>query len=1331
MDRRNNNNDNNNDNNNNEEDNVNEAGVQTNLEVWRSDHSNWVGSQEELDRGTSSAKQTKKEDFVFVETFADDNNLPDNKATTTKASITDMRVNTVTNQVNQDDETKGEEISINAEADDGRSRYDREVPGRRYDFYLSHMQMEGSGDARTLYNTLQARGIRVWYDMSQKNIDANSMMQGIIDSDVFVILLTNSYMSQWYCLLEFATAIYYHKPIIVIVEENQMFNPWDLTRWQNNILSRKTDHKNAEDRGWERSMKFDKNGKKMVSTLQNTYEDLETKDMGFSQFRALRGFPNTAKHLRDKIIEKYNENLMIPHRRRGFEYTSMLHELLRRANFSNVPTLDTSVFTRVQHKFTAIYTQGSTTNPDIISGEAIGKDIIKSLEEDMKQKHTLDIASTEYVIVILTGGFLEDPVCLDVFQTIFTNRSDLLNAKKIIFIMSKPDGWTFQPSKKEREMNDATANKIRKLLSGYEVMSYRPKGGNRNYEHDAMIYEMLKRLGLGMGTGNTSMDVFQNVQEIITSESSQKMQYVLFNLISELKNNPSVKFTKSNEDHKEQIPLQNVCEFEYPTMAVGEKEEILHLKCIQLLYEKTDPNYRNKYGYDRKEIVRYGCKWPKVKQWAETIDAIYGRYEIDSGPPVHQSATCHVVFAKDVLANTDQNDARVALKIMRNQNEFLREIKSRYQQGRYDMNDCTIRVLGWHVPADDTSVINSEEVLRDGVVSDLERSERTNISSENFYKNKFVLVMECASSSLFHDLASQRIAGYDINEVRNIFISISKCVQQLHKKHKLVHSDLKPRNILRKRSTRENIENRYILCDLDATFSQNGGEVRTDEFKCSTAYCAPEYAQYYFKAVESPPQMSNAYDIWSLGVILYELCTGQNLFQQDISNDNLVNENDETILCAWHTIPDKYLDLVFRSKSNDGGNAQIINDAKDLIRWCLKGKQGDRPKSLDDILTHRFLISSAQSEFILYRPMKYHMFVSHSQAEASGEIGTLFESLQRQGIHVWRDMSQKNIDANSMIQGVIDSDVFIILLTNSYMSRWYCLLEFATAMLYEKPIVVIVEENSTFWQWDLNRWQNNECSRVMDKTNAEDRGWKSSIETSWFGFKKNSLLQNTYEELDTKSMGFTEYKAFKEKENFANEYGTATKLRVEIEKIHSENKMMPHRRRGFEYKSMMNELLKRAKIAIPPPEIIKFPTQKFMIINTTSGAVIADEIKASLTNIATLNQSIVQDVNTADYILVVLTKGILEDSACLNNLEKVLPKIEKKKVIFIMSKDDGWSFRASKAEEQYEVAGNIRAELPGVEIMTYRPLRNGSKREYEHHSMMLEMMKRFNVAYGV
>ena len=53
--------------------------------------------------------------------------------------------------------------------------------------------------------------------------------------------------------------------------------------------------------------------------------------------------------------------------------------------------------------------------------------------------------------------------------------------------------------------------------------------------------------------------------------------------------------------------------------------------------------------------------------------------------------------------------------------------------------------------------------------------------------------------------------------------------------------------------------------------------------------------------------------------------------------------------------------------------------------------------------------------------MKYHMFISHMQAEASGEVGTLYNALKQLGVHVWRDMSQKKIDANSMIQGVIDS----------------------------------------------------------------------------------------------------------------------------------------------------------------------------------------------------------------------------------------------------------------------------------------------------------------------
>ena len=59
------------------------------------------------------------------------------------------------------------------------------------------------------------------------------------------------------------------------------------------------------------------------------------------------------------------------------------------------------------------------------------------------------------------------------------------------------DEWVFEASDTETKANNKTATTIRKMLSGHEVMSYRPKGGNRNYEHESMMNEMMmERLGV-------------------------------------------------------------------------------------------------------------------------------------------------------------------------------------------------------------------------------------------------------------------------------------------------------------------------------------------------------------------------------------------------------------------------------------------------------------------------------------------------------------------------------------------------------------------------------------------------------------------------------------------------------------------------------------------------------------------------------------------------------------------------------------------------------------------------------------------------------------------
>jgi serine/threonine protein kinase len=227
-----------------------------------------------------------------------------------------------------------------------------------------------------------------------------------------------------------------------------------------------------------------------------------------------------------------------------------------------------------------------------------------------------------------------------------------------------------------------------------------------------------------------------------------------------------------------------------------------------------------------------------------------------------------------------------------------------------------------------------------------------------------------------------------------------------------------------------------------------------------------------------------SFDIWSFGVILFELCSGRTLFSQDISNDELVTFDDITRLCVWRTISDEELSPVLDKsdddQSDDGHQDEILLDmeemasvrrhAKDLIRWCLAGSESERP-TIAQILLHPFLQGEISVTAEPCRPMHYHAFMSHSQGDASGTCNGLCFEYGKRGLHNWIDMRQEKITLKGMREGVQHSDVFLLILSEQVLCSYYCQQELLCAIEHQKPIQLVIEVDPRFHPFDVDTWE--------------------------------------------------------------------------------------------------------------------------------------------------------------------------------------------------------------------------------------------------------------------
>ena len=196
------------------------------------------------------------------------------------------------------------------------------------------------------------------------------------------------------------------------------------------------------------------------------------------------------------------------------------------------------------------------------------------------------------------------------------------------------------------------------------------------------------------------------------------------------------------------------------------------------------------------------------------------------------------------------------------------------------------------------------------------------------------IIMEYAKKGNLYQLISQNKTGFKENKAFHYFIQVVNAVYFLHE-NQIIHRDIKPENILI-------AENDIIkLCDF--------GWAKQLTIKNRSSFCGT--VEYMAPEIIGNENYDFSVDIWSLGILLYELIMGHSPFK-DKTNKNTI-------------VKIKLHELKFDRKISD--------DCKDLINKLLEVNKEKR-FNIKDIFTHNFI---KKNENLLNDITLYKYFASN------------------------------------------------------------------------------------------------------------------------------------------------------------------------------------------------------------------------------------------------------------------------------------------------------------------------------------------------------------------
>ncbi|XP_050904051.1 serine/threonine-protein kinase TOUSLED isoform X2 [Lathyrus oleraceus] len=191
--------------------------------------------------------------------------------------------------------------------------------------------------------------------------------------------------------------------------------------------------------------------------------------------------------------------------------------------------------------------------------------------------------------------------------------------------------------------------------------------------------------------------------------------------------------------------------------------------------------------------------------------------------------------------------------------------------------------------------------------------------------NTFCTVLEyCSGKDL--DAVLKTTSSLPEKEARVILVQIFQGLTYMNKRtQKIIHYDLKPGNVLFDELGSAKVTDFGLSKIVENDVGSQGMEL-TSQGAGTYWYLPPECFE-----LNKTPLISSKVDVWSAGVLFYQMLFGKRPFGHDQTQEKILRE--DTIINARK--------VEFPSKPT------VSNEAKDFIRRCLTYNQNERP----DVLT--------------------------------------------------------------------------------------------------------------------------------------------------------------------------------------------------------------------------------------------------------------------------------------------------------------------------------------------------------------------------------------------